>query len=72
MCPGSAAIALSRKIMREGEAGVKDYMKFLTGGSSKDPIELLKDAGVDMGKKEPIQEALDLFGELLDEFERLL
>lgn len=68
----SAAIALSNRIMKLKDEGVRDYMKFLTGGSSKDPIELLKDAGVDMGKKEPIQEALDLFGELLDEFERLL
>lgn len=68
----SAAIALSKRIMKLKAEGVKDYMKFLTGGSSKDPIELLKDAGVDMSKKEPIQEALDLFGELLEEFEKML
>lgn len=68
----SAAIALSKRIMKLKAEGVKDYMKFLTGGSSKDPIELLKDAGVDMSKKEPIQEALDLFEELLEEFEKML
>lgn len=68
----SAAIALSKRIMKLKAEGVKDYMKFLTGGSSKDPIELLKDAGVDMSKKEPIQEALDLFGELLEKFEKML
>lgn len=68
----SAAIALSRKIMAEGEKGVNDYMKFLTGGGSKDPIELLKMAGVDMNGKEPIQNALDLFRELLEQMEELI
>lgn len=68
----SAAIALSRKIMKEGEAGVKDYMKFLTGGGSKDPIDLLKLAGVDMTSKEPVEQALKLFEELLDEMESLI
>ena len=68
----SAAITLSRKIMKEGEAGVKDYMKFLTGGGSKAPIDLLKLAGVDMTKKEPVREALQLFRELLDEMEALI
>lgn len=68
----SAAIALSRKIMKEGEAGVKDYMKFLTGGGSKDPIDLLKLAGVDMTSKEPIEQALKLFEELLNEMEEII
>lgn len=68
----SAAIALSRKIMSEGEKGVADYMKFLTGGGSKDPIELLKLAGVDMASKEPIRSALQLFKELLDQMEELV
>lgn len=68
----SAAIALSRKIMEEGEKGVADYMKFLTGGGSKDPIDLLKLAGVDMTSKEPIENALGLFRELLDEMEKLV
>ena len=68
----SAAIALSRKIMKEKEKGVEDYMKFLTGGNSKDPIDLLKLAGVDMNSKEPIEQALKLFEELLDEMEKLI
>lgn len=68
----SAAIALSRKIMKEGEAGVKDYMKFLTGGGSKDPIDLLKLAGVDMTDKEPVVQALKLFENLLDEMETII
>ncbi len=68
----SAAIALSKKILNEGESAVEDYKKFLKGGCSKDPIDLLKIAGVDMSKKEPIIEALNVFEELLNEMEELL
>lgn len=68
----SAAIALSTKILREGEPAVKDYLKFLSSGSSTDPISLLKIAGVDMNSPEPIDNALKLFGELIDEFDKLL
>ena len=68
----SAAIALSRRILREGEPAVKDMLAFLSGGCSKDPIDLLRGAGVDMAGPEPIQAALDLFGSLLDEMEALL
>ena len=67
----SAAIALSRKILAEGESAVGDYLKFLSGGCSKSPIELLKGAGVDMTGPEPVEQALDLFGQLLDEMEEL-
>ena len=67
----SAAIALSRKILAEGESAVKDYIRFLSGGCSKSPIDLLKDAGVDMTSPEPVNQALQLFGELLDEMEAL-
>ena len=67
----SAAIALSRKILAEGESAVKDYLSFLSGGCSKSPIDLLKGAGVDMTTPEPINQALKLFDELLDEMEEL-
>jgi len=67
----SAAIALSRKILAEGESAVKDYIGFLSGGCSKTPIDLLKGAGVDMTGPEPVNQALALFGELLDEMEEL-
>ncbi len=67
----SAAIALSRKILAEGESAVKDYLGFLSGGCSKSPIDLLKGAGVDMTSPEPVDQALRLFGELLDEMEEL-
>ena len=68
----SAAIALCRKILREGESAVADYMQFLSGGCTKSPIDLLKGAGVDMTSPEPINQALALFGELLDEMEALM
>ena len=68
----SAAIALSRRILREGENAVKDYLGFLSGGCSKSPIDLLKGAGVDMTSPAPVNDALKLFGELLDEMESLM
>ena len=68
----SAAIALSRRILKEGAPAVKDYINFLSGGCSKSPIDLLKGAGVDMTSPEPVAQALQLFGELLDEMEALV
>lgn len=68
----AAAIALSRRILREGETAVKDYLEFLSGGCSKSPINLLKGAGVDMSTTKPVEEALALFGELIDEMEALM
>ena len=67
----SAAIALSRRILQEGETAVKDYIRFLSGGCSKSPIDLLNDAGVDMTSPEPVNQALQLFDQLLDEMEEL-
>ncbi len=68
----AAAIALSRRILREGEPALQDYIGFLSGGCSKSPIDLLKGAGVDMTSAEPVDQALALFGELLDEMETLM
>lgn len=68
----AAAIALSRRILREGVSAVKDYIGFLSGGCSKSPIDLLKGAGVDMSTTKPVEEALALFGELIDEMEELM
>ncbi len=67
----SAAIALSNRILTEGEPAVRDYLRFLSGGCSKSPIDLLKDAGVDMTGPEPVNQALQLFEKLLDEMEEL-
>ena len=68
----SAAIALSRRILKEGKPAVDDYIRFLSSGSSNYPIELLKKAGVDMNTKEPVNQALKLFEELLDQMEELM
>ena len=68
----SAAIALSQKILKEGAPAVEKYLKFLSGGRSKPPVDLLKGAGVDMSSPEPVNEALALFGRLLDEMEQLV
>lgn len=68
----SAAIALSQRILNEGAAAVKDYIGFLSGGCSADPITLLKGAGVDMTSKKAVEDALKLFKSLLDEMEELL
>lgn len=67
----SAAIALATKILKEGEPAVKNYLKFLSSGSSTDPISLLKIAGVDMSSPAPIDEALDQFDALISEMEKL-
>lgn len=68
----SAAIALSRRILKEGEPAVKDYLKFLSSGSSMDPIDLLKLAGVDMTERSTVASALELFEELISEMEALM
>ncbi len=68
----SAAMALSERILKEGEPAVKDYLGFLSGGCSKDPISLLQGAGVDMRTPKPIHDALALFNSLIDELDALL
>ena len=67
----SAAVAIADRILSEGESAVRDYKKFLSSGCSTDPIGLLKIAGVDMGSPAPVNDALKLFGELIDEMEKL-
>lgn len=67
----SAAIALSKQILEKGVSAVEQYKKFLKGGSSMYPLELLKMAGVDMEQKAPVQDALAVFAQYLDEMERL-
>ena len=67
----AASMALSKKILEEGQPAVERYLNFLKGCCSKSPIDLLKDAGVDMTTKEPISEALKTFGALIQEMEEL-
>lgn len=67
----SAAIALSQRILKEGAPAVKDYLHFLSGGCSTDPVSLLKGAGVDMSTPAPVDDALKLFENLVEEMEKL-
>ena len=62
----AAAIALSRRILREDESAVSDYRGFRSGGCSADPITLLRGAGVDMASPAPIEDATRLFHERAD------
>lgn len=66
----AAAIALSTKILKEGAPAVEAYKSFLRGGCSKDPLELLQMAGVDLSSPKPVENALALFGELVKELEQ--
>ncbi|KAF0996002.1 oligoendopeptidase F [Geobacillus sp. TFV-3] len=68
----SAATALSKQILEDGEPAVRRYIDFLKAGSSDYPIEVLKKAGVDMTSAEPIRQACQVFAEKLEEMERLL
>lgn len=68
----SAATAISKKILTEGKPAAQDYISFLKTGESDHPIELLKIAGVDMSSPLPVQQAMETFNQLLDEFESLL
>ena len=68
----SAAITLSRRVLEGGQAELDDYLGFLRGGGSKWPLDLLRDAGVDLEKPEPVATALDHFGSLVGQLEHLL
>lgn len=68
----SAASALSAQILQEGTAAVERYKNYLKSGSSESPIEILKKAGVNMAEPKPVQQAMDVFANVLDETERLL
>lgn len=67
----SAAIAIADRILKEGEPAVAAYKQFLSSGGSDYPIELLKIAGVDMSTAEPIERALQVFEELVEELDTL-
>ena len=65
-------MAIANRILEEGETAVKAYRTFLSSGGSKDPISLLKLAGVDMTTAQPVNDALKLFDELIGEMESLM
>ena len=66
----SASYALVEGLMKEGEEARKRYLKFLSSGSSKYPLELLEIAGVKMDEKAPIESLIRRFRSLVDELER--
>jgi oligoendopeptidase F len=68
----SAAIALSRRVLSGGEQELQDYLSFLSGGCSKFPLELLRDAGVDMEQPTPVSAAMAQFAQMTDELAELL
>lgn len=68
----SAAVALSRRVLEGGKQELDDYLAFLAGGCSKDPLDLLRDAGVDMTSPEPVTTTLERFRELTEELDQLL
>jgi oligoendopeptidase F len=68
----SAAIALSRRVLAGGSQELNDYHDFLKAGCSKDPLDLLRDAGVDMARPAPVETALAHFEQLVAELDRLL
>jgi len=68
----SAAIALSERVISGSQQELKDYLGFLQGGSSRDPLDLLRGAGVDMERPEPVNTALAHFDRLVSELDELL
>lgn len=68
----SAAVALSRRVLGGGEAELNDYLNFLRGGCSQDPLDLLRGAGVDMTQPEAVKTTLDHFGSLSKQLDELL
>ena len=68
----SSAVAIAHNILKNGAPAVEQYKKFLSGGCSKAPVELLKIAGVNLEEPTAIQDALDVFGTIIDEMEALV
>jgi oligoendopeptidase F len=68
----AAAQMLSQDLLEGKKGAAEKYRRFLSTGSSKYPLAILRDAGVDLTKPEPYQRTITLFGELVDEMEKLL
>ena len=68
----SAATSLSQQILKQGNSAVDRYTEFLKSGGSDYPLELLKKAGVDLSQPGPVEDALRMFGTILDELEQLI
>ncbi len=68
----TASAALSEKVLAGDAAATKRYLTFLSAGGSKYPIDLLKDAGVDMTTDEPLNLTLQKMNRVMDEMEKIL
>jgi len=68
----SAAVEFSQQILNKGDTAVERYLNFLKSGSSDYPINVLKKAGIDMTTEEPVNNALKVFGELVEEMDKLI
>jgi oligoendopeptidase F len=68
----TSAVAIAHNILKNGAPAVEAYKKFLSGGCTQSPVELLKIAGVNLETPQPIQDALDVLGTILDEMEELV
>jgi oligoendopeptidase F len=68
----SAAIALSQRVLEGGPRELEQYLGFLKAGCSKDPLDLLRDAGVDMTRPEPVETALERFSALVEQLDELI
>lgn len=68
----TAAINIVKRILSEGDVAVKDYFRFLSGGSSTDPVSLLNFAGIDLTSTQPFEVAMREFDDTLNEFEKLM
>jgi len=68
----SAALAIVDDVLERGQPAAEDYLEFLQRGSREYPLDLLRIAGVDMSSSDPIDRALETYGERLNEFESLL
>ncbi len=68
----AAAQALSEQIITEGEPAIQRYLDFLSAGNSDTPINVLKKAGVDMSKPDPINKTIEKMNRYLDEIEKLM
>jgi len=63
---------LAARILKGDKQATKDYIEFIKTGSSAYPIDILKKAGVDMTTPEPVQNVINIFSSLVDQFEALL
>ncbi len=68
----SASVAIAHRILEQGETAVRPYLEFLKSGCTQDPVSLLKIAGVDLSTSKPVDQALEVFGDVIAQMEALV